>query len=333
MTSSPNFGRQIVFLALPLVVVAAACGNYSNEDLEFMNALPKRADLNVEIPARSSAITILEEAELARTTHETTRGLNGLTATLVGLVDLIRSYPPSTRTRDSRIWGPFGPGPGDTTNLDWQRRMLMWRDMLDPNVFDFEIAVHKLGTFDTNWPVLVRGSFDAGKTARQGKGHLEVILADVRAAGFDVSDWKMLDHLEIDYKKPFPATAADPIHIAMMITNLPDPMNPGSTAMYDYQATDEGQGQMTFDVFGQLIGLPASPIEHMNITSLWLPTGEGRSDLSVVSGDGVGAHQTECWDRSFRPTFNAKPWAGPGEQKGTDDSVCPMIMMLSATAL
>jgi hypothetical protein len=323
---------KMILLALPLVVVAAACGNYSNEDLEFMNALPKQADLSVEIPARSSAITILEEAELARTTHETTRGLNGLTATLVGLVDLIRSYPPTSRTRDSRVWGPFGPGRDDKTNLDWQRRMIVWRDAVTANVFDFEIAVHKIGTFDTIWPVLIRGSFDAGKTARQGQGHLEVILAEVRAAGFDVSEWDKLDHLEIDYKKPAPATAADPIHVAMMITNLPDPTAPASTAMYDYQATDEGQGQMKFDVFGQLIGPPGSPIEHMNITSLWLPTGEGRADLSVVSGDAVGAHQTECWDKFFKPTFNVKPWGLARDQLGADPSVCPIITTLSAPA-
>ncbi|MDB4980198.1 MAG: hypothetical protein JWM82_950 [Myxococcales bacterium] len=334
MTSSPH-RRFLALVVFALVVVGTACGNYSNEDLEFMNALPKQADLSVEIPARSSAITILEEAELARKTHETTRDFNGLTATLVGLVDLIRSYPPTSRTRDSRVWGPFGPGPRDTTNLDWQRRMLVRRDMLDPNVFDFEIAVHKVGTSDLAWPVFVRGSFDAGKTARQGMGHIEVALAAVRAAGFDASDWKALDHLEIDYKKPYPATATDPIHISMMITDLPDdsmtPMNPAPTVTYDYQATDDGQGQMAFDVFANIIGLPTSPIEHVNITSLWLPRGEGRSDLSVVSGDGVGLRQTECWDRSFKATFNVKPFAS-GENVGADASVCPMITMLSAPA-
>ena len=162
-----------------------------------MNALPKQGELSVEIPARSSAVTIVEEAELARKTHETTRGLNVLTATLVGIVDLIRSYPPTSRTPDGRIWGPFGPGANETKNLDWQRGMIVSRDMLDPKVFDFEIAVHKIGTSDLTWPVFVRGSFDPGKTASQGQGHIEVVLADVRAAGLDVSDWGTLDHLEI----------------------------------------------------------------------------------------------------------------------------------------
>jgi hypothetical protein len=335
MTSRPNLGRPIVLLALPLVALAAACGNYSNEDLEFMNALPKQGELSVDIPARSSAVTLLEEAELARTTHKTTRDLNGLTATLVGLVDLIRSYPPTSRTRDSRVWGPFGPGPNETKNLDWQRRMMMWRDVMNPNILDFEIAVHKIGTSDLLWPAFVSGSFAPGETASQGQGHLAVVLADVRAAGLDVSDWNMLDHLEIDYRRPVPATVADPVHIAMRITDLPaDPMNPAPTVTYDYQATGEGQGQMTFDVYADLVVVPPpDQIEHVNITSLWLATGEGRSDLTVVSGDGVGTQQTECWDRSFRKIFNKKPWALL-EQTPSDvpESVCPTITPLSAPA-
>jgi hypothetical protein len=326
-------------LALPFVVGAlavAGCGNYSNEDLEFMNALPKQSDLSVNMPARTSAVTVLEEAELARLTHETTRGLNGLTRTLVGLVDLIRSYPPTSRTRVSRVWGPFGAGPNETKNLDWQRRMIMTRDALDPNVFDFEIAVHKIGAADTDWPVFIRGSFDAGKTARQGSGHLEVITVDVRAEGLDLTDWNKVDHLEIDYKAPVPAPASDPIHIAIKLTNLdptPNDAMPAPTMTYDYQATDEGQGQMTFDLFANSVPVmgPVDQTEHLNITSLWLPSGEGRAQETIVSGDGVGAHQSECWDRSFKPTFDDLPFAMPPKQSG-DQSICPMITALSAPA-
>jgi hypothetical protein len=326
MTSS----RKALLVSLALL---AGCGNYSNEDLEFMSALPQRADLTVEMPARRSAVTLLEEAELARTTRATTRDLNNLTAILVGLVDLIRSYPPTTRTRDSRVWGPFGPGPTETVNRDFLRRMIVTRDALDPNVFDYEIAVHKIGSADTEWPVFLRGSFDAGAPARRGNGHLEVILADVRAAGLNVDDWQRLDHLEIDYRNPRPAIAQDPIHILMHITNLdddPTDATPAPTATYDYRETAEGQGQMTFDVFSNIV-LVTPQLEHVNITSLWFPDGEGRAQLTVEAGDGVGAQQTECWDHSFRPTFNAKPWM-PAENVGTDSSVCPVIPALSAPA-
>jgi len=35
-----------------LAALVAGCGNYSNEDLEFMNALPAGDDLQVKIPPR-----------------------------------------------------------------------------------------------------------------------------------------------------------------------------------------------------------------------------------------------------------------------------------------
>ena len=43
------------FRAWALVVALASsvgCGNYSNEDLEFMNAVPERSDLSADLPVR-----------------------------------------------------------------------------------------------------------------------------------------------------------------------------------------------------------------------------------------------------------------------------------------
>ncbi|HVZ71826.1 MAG TPA: hypothetical protein VHJ20_05565 [Polyangia bacterium] len=296
-----------------------------------MNALPQQDALTVRMPAAS--LTLLDEAELARTTHQTTRSLNGLTATLIGLIDAIRSYSPTTRTRDSRTWGPFGPDAKQTKNLDWQTRLIISRDMLVATAFDFELGVHEIGTADTAWFDLIRGTFDAGTTASAGTGHIEIVLAAARAAGFDASDWGNIDHVEIDYRNPRPTTDGDPIHIAMHITDLDDDATdalPAPTAAYDYRETAEEQGQMTFDVFANIVP-PATQMEHVNITSLWLPTGQGRAQMTVVSGDGAGAQQTECWNRLFQPTFNSKPWA-PGEDVGTDPSVCVAITPLSAPA-
>jgi hypothetical protein len=320
-------------LALSFAVSLAGCGNYSNEDLEFMNALPTSGDLTVDIPARSSAVTILEEAELARETHKTTRELNNLTALLVGLVDAIRSSPPTSRTARSRIWGPFGPGSNDK-NPSWLRRMMVSRDDVDPAKLRFEIAVHEAGASDLAWPALIAGWFDPGRKARQGLGHLEVVTAAVRAAGLDLSDWGALDHLEIDYDTPFQATAADPIAVHMKVTNLPTaPADPStaSTAEYTYLATAEGQGQMTFDMYANVVMVTAQ-FEHVSITSQWLASGEGVAQRSIVSGDGAGLTQKECWDGLFKPTFGSKPWGLQSERLVGDEALCPDIPLLSAPA-
>jgi hypothetical protein len=327
-----TFDRQLArfVLAVPLAALVVGCGNYSNEDLEYMNALPQSSELQANIPAVSGAVELANEAELARDTHNTTRGFNGLLAALVGIVDTVRSYPPTTRAPDSRIWGPFPTDRTKMKNLDWQIRMIVSRDQVVADRFDYEIAVHHIGLADTDWPVFIRGWFQAGHTARRGTGHVELVTADVRAEGLDVSDLGMLDHLEIDYD-----TLDEPITIKMNITDLPDPatMAPAPTLTYTYRANAAGQGEMTFDVFADLIMVTPGTIEHMRVTSQWLSTGDGRADLQVLSGDGMGAQQIECWDRSFGPTYNDKPWAAdaedvPGNPPGDPATHCPDIPAL-----
>ena len=305
-------------------LLAAGCGNYSNEDLDYMNALPESSDLRANIP-RVSAVELADEAELARSTHNTTNGFNGLLMSLVGIVDTVRSYPPTARTATSRVWGPFPADRKQLKNLDWETRMTVSRDDTTPNQFDYEIAVHHAGAADTDWPVFISGRFRAGHTARRGVGHVELITAAVRAEGLDVSDLGMLDHLEIDYD-----TVGDPTWITMKVTDLPDPTSgdPPPLITYEYRATAAGQGQMTFDVFANVITV-TSAVEDMKVVSSWLSTGEGRATLKIVAGDGVGLQQTECWNKSFQPTFNDKPWMPmedvPENPPGDPVAVCPII--------
>ena len=312
--------RKLLLLALPFA--ALACGNYSNEDLEFMNALPQGSELRAQMPEVSPALAPADEAELAAMTHKTTRDFNGLLAGLVSIVDLVRSLPPSARTTDSRTWGPFPPDQTQLRNRDWWTRMIMRRDLDNPQQFDYEISVHKIGNGALDWPVLIRGWFLAGQTARKGNGHVELVTADARAEGMDLTDLGMLDHLEIDYD-----TAADPLWVAMTVTSLPAPgsADPPPMLVYTYKANAAGQGQMTFDLYANLVAGPA--IEDLNVTARWLPTGAGRAQATIVSGDGQGSQQTECWDSSFRRTYDIKPW-NPADDFGGDPSVCVDIPAL-----
>src|SRR5690242_6412920 len=95
-------------LALALSFVALGCGtgNYSNEDLEFMSALPERGDVVASIPTQS-ALAPAEMAELYLATRAAVNDFNGLVDTFLGVIDTARSRPPSSRLPDERIWGPF----------------------------------------------------------------------------------------------------------------------------------------------------------------------------------------------------------------------------------
>ena len=39
--------------------------------------------------------------------------------------------------------------------------------------------------------------------------------------------------------------------------------------------------------------------------------------LAVVSGDGAGLTQTECWDATFEATYNDKPWSTTEDVRAT----------------
>jgi hypothetical protein len=298
------------------LALGAGCGNYSNEDLEFMNALPESDQLSASIPPRSSAVTAADEAELARTTHNVTMTFNGIVEQFMALVDGIRSSSPTTRTPDSRTWGPFDA----KDHPGWQVRMIITRSATDPALFLYEIDFHLAGGADTDWPAILSGQFQVDGTARRGTGSFDVTTAALLAEGLDPGFGK-LDHMHVNY-----STRAFPVTVAMHVWNLPDPTMPNAVAeaMYQYEAAADGQGQMTFDLFGNLVPGPLD--EQVTVTSQWLGTGEGRATLSVVSGDGAGLMQVECWNSRFIPVFNDKPWSS-AEDLG-DAAACVQIALL-----
>jgi hypothetical protein len=317
--------EHLLLLVLPVAALFGACGDYSNEDLEFMNAVPQGGDFHADIPAVTSAVELADEAELAKQTHTVTTAFNGMADALVTLVDTVRSYPPTSRTPTSRTWGPFRFDKTKLKNLNWQMRVIVWRDPTIADRFGYEIDVHKDGNADTDWPTFVSGSFDSGHTARRGVGQLLLDTAQVRAEGLDVSDFGTLDNLTIKYD-----TLDDPLTIDMTINDLPTAgsADPGSMVVYSYSQTAAGQGEMIFDLIGNSVPGPA--IEDLRVTSQWLTTGAGKATVNVLSGDGAGALQTECWNASFVATYNNKPWS-TGEDAPTNPppadpgDLCPAI--------
>ena len=113
----------------------AACGDYSNEDLLYMSAVPSSTQLAVVLPPAMVTVT---QAELAQDTHTGISNVNSMLDEVLGLVDAIRSYEPTSRTSSSRTWGPFA----DSNNKGWQWRLVVTR--MDATTFMYELDVEKL---------------------------------------------------------------------------------------------------------------------------------------------------------------------------------------------
>ena len=300
--------KLVVALAL-----VAGCGNYSNEDLEFINAVPERSDLSADLPIRSPVLPA-NEAELAKSTHEVVQVFNGVLESVLGLVDAIRAYEPTTRTPDGRIWGPV---PAEK-QPGWQWRFRMTRE---PNQsFSYAFELEPVGAGRDAWIPFITGSFDPAPGIRRGVGTFTLSTTALRAASFPFEpDLAKLESVSVAY-----STKDFPISVVLDLTSYPD--YPSLATMnavhYEYGMQSNGQGAMKFTLTGDLIKT-TSAIEVVAVTSQWLASGTGRADLTVQQGDAAGLMQSECWDGAFDATYNVKPWS-PAENTG-EASACPQI--------
>jgi hypothetical protein len=311
MTSDKWIGAIAVACA-----VGAGCGNYSNEDLEFMAAVPTTTELAVELPA---AVNTTTEAELAKKTHDSIATVNGALRSVLGLVDGIRAYTPSSRTDDSRTWGPFP----DQQHPGWSWELIVSRDPQTPTTFTYELQVQDAGA-GIPWLVFVSGSFDGAGGARLGSGRVAADFQSLADAGFALdAGAKNLADLSIAYQN-FDLDGS-PTEVTMTMDSTPDPVTGAVTTLsIVYAILADRSGEMAFTLTGNLIPGPAT--EVLEVNSQWLSSGAGEGTMRVASGDGAGLQQTECWDSSFAPTFNLKPWSTE-ENVGTAGD-CPALPAL-----
>jgi hypothetical protein len=292
------------------VLGLGACGNYSNDDLLYMAAVPSSQQLALALPASANA----NQAELAGDTHNGINTVNTLLDDVLGVVDAVRSYEPTSRTDNSRTWGPFA----DKNNPGWQWELLVTRAP-DGTTFSYILQTEDTTAPTPQWISFFTGSFDAAGGVRQGNGSVSVDFAALRTAGFPLdANAVQLNTLTIDYQNY--QTPGSPVSVTLVIMRQPD-ANGVTSLTFTYEILTDGSGEIAFTLVGNLVPGPA--IETVTINAAWIPSGAGEATLAVVSGDGAGAMQTECWDASFQPTYNSKPWA-VAEDLG-DPSLCPTL--------
>jgi hypothetical protein len=304
---------------LAVCLAAAACGNYSNEDLEFMAAVPTSNQLAVELP---SAVNPTSEAELAKRTHDAIATVNGALRNVLGLVDGVRAYTPTSRTDDSRTWGPFP----DDKHPGWSWELIVRRDPASPTRFTYDLQTQNAAA-RTGWLVFVDGSFDGAGGAQQGSGQVVADFRLLKDAGFPVDDDAAnLADLQITYQNF--DVAGSPTEVTMSIDSQPDSNGATTSLNIVYEILTDQSGEMAFTLTGNLVAGPATEVVQVN--SQWLPSGAGQATMVVASGDGAGLQQNECWDHTFAATYEHKPWSA-ADDLGTADA-CPALPALPPLA-
>lgn len=288
--------------ALAGMCALVGCGNYSNEDLDYLSALPQTDDLSVEAPKMSAVRPALEDDALQTTTDVTTK-LNGMADDLLKLVDQIRAGYPSSRQGDRRVWGP---GPADN-NPGWQIEFTMTKDAAAvPVTFAYDLLMIPPGAGVDGALTVLSGTFQATGGAH-GVGHLALTPGPARDAGAILPGLEKLMSLTIDYdSQDWPRT------LTIEAMNVPtiDPSTDALDAKYSYQRAQNGDGAMTFTFLKDVVNGPLG-VDTLQITSHWQGTGAGRADIAVTGGDGAGLISwTDCWGPDATTAYNSRTGAG-----------------------
>ncbi len=296
----------------PLVLLAAAAcgGNWSNRDLDFANALPDRASLRSKLPTTVSGASPLEGAATRRDglnvgdpsqayafTKEASTNFNGLLDFLLGVVDTVRALPPTTRTKDSRIWGP-------------------WPDRNNPG-FEFAVAIQQRDERNFEWAIrsrpkggeffdLVTGAFLASASARKGMGAMVVHVRNFRDVLNVDANLKQLDEIQIGY-----ITDTPPRRVEMAFTFAAGSTTGLSGIGFTYREQDDRSGAMRF----RALSPGNADVTVGELTSLWQPSGAGRATSVVIQGLRLGYTVEECWDAAFKVTYYRESWPG-GQTSG-----------------
>jgi hypothetical protein len=291
-----------------LCALAACGGNFSNEDLEYLNALPTRDALASKLPGSSGSSTgggltqrqdrlsVGDTSQLYLDTQRASTDFNNGLDNLLSLLENIRTVPPTTREQGRRTWGPY-PDSGHPGNV---LRFVMERD---GDFFGYRLQFKPSAAAEEAWWSFLEGSFKADAGIRRGEGELHLFISEALARGLDVGDLRGLQQLDIGYQNK-----TLPTRVEMIFSTPPTlPSTPPPGISYTYRELPAGFGEMRFLLQGTDVVLGGLK-EDVEITTRWTPDHGGVSTFVILKGDLMGASYKECWDSQYKLTFAKRSW-------------------------
>jgi hypothetical protein len=305
-----------------LCLLAACGGNLSNEDLEYLNALPSREALASKLPESSSSavggglaqrrdqLAVGDVSQLYLDTRKASTDFNTALDGLLNLLENIRTVPPTTREPDRRTWGPWP----DRNRPGHDVRFVMDRD---GDFFDYRLQFKPSAGGEDAWWTFLEGTFKADAGIRKGEGELHLFIDVALAKGLNVRDLRGLKSLDIGYQNK-----ALPTRVEMIFSAQPvPPLTTAQQITYTYRELSGGLGEMRF-LLKDTDAVPGNLREDVEITSRWTPNSGGVATFVILRGDLQGANYKECWDAQNKLTFAKRSWEFFGIGKASD---CPDV--------
>jgi hypothetical protein len=304
-----------------LCILAACGGTFSNEDLEYLNALPTRDALASKLPDRGSSsndglaqrqdrLAVGDTSQLYADTRKASTEYNNALDSLLSLLENIRTVPPTTREPDRRIWGPWTDRNQPGNNV----RFVMDRDGA---FFDYHLQFKPSAAGEDAWWSFLEGTFKADSGIRIGEGELHLFISEALSHGLNVGGLRGLERLDVGYQNK-----ALPTLVQMIFTTpIIPPATTAPQVLYTYREQPGGFGEMSFLV-KDTDAVQGGLREDLRITTRWTPNRGGVGTFVILEGDLKGASYKECWDAQNKLTYAKRSWEFFGIGLASD---CPDI--------
>jgi hypothetical protein len=272
------------------LLLVTACGNLSNEDIAFVEALPRTGDLHVRVPVQSAApaCALGEASQWAVGARDTGDKLNAAVDAVLGVIDAIRRSSPSSRKPDLRVWSfPDQKHPG--VSLEASLLRVATQPGSDPAAQPWSFAIDARRDGGQFREILY--AYFVGANARTGQGVIAIDFDNARA-------------LQIN-------GPTDPTGVMMIHYDLG---GPARTVRIELGATGLGLSQFSYFFSGNPDGsghfdylFPDAKGDRWSLQTAFTAAGQGKAHMTVRRSTGVTGTLEECWDATACLTYLVDP--------------------------
>jgi hypothetical protein len=277
-------------LAAAVLLLLTACGTLSNEDIAFVEALPRTGDLHVRVPAQSAqpVCALGEASQWAVGARDTGDKLNAAVDAVLGVVDAIRRSSPTTRKPDLRVWSfPDDKHPG--VQMEASLLRVATQPGTDPAAQPWSFAIDARRG---NGPFLeTLYAYFVGAEARSGRGEIAINFDNSRALqinGPTDPTGIMMIHYDL-------GAAARTLRIELGATGL-------GLSQFSYFFSGNPDGSGHFDYL-----FPDAQGNRFSLQTAFTATGKGKAQMAVRTPGGQTGTLDECWDATSCLTYVLDP--------------------------
>jgi len=315
--------RKLLVLS---VAAALACGasfkDQARDAMPSKSAIqmgsPQSAQSASRAPAASGAIvqagpvpasTLGDHAPFFDLTVGVSSTFNGGTAIMLGIIEAVTTYEPTSCTHNSCTWG----GPGSGGALDYNDYKLVVSQAQVGDSFNWELSGQPKNS-SSGFIVFMSGTAKPGPQKHHGSGSFDV--------DFDKAALLPGPHDATGQLHVTSYSNVGPAKLEVNYVGAKDSQHPGqkNDVLYSYANDLTGGGDLDFAVHNTTSG------DRFSVHSRWKNDGRGRAD---VAGTGTwgSVSLSECWGAApfsvvyFNSTLtiNLPPW-GSATPQGSESA-------------